>query len=76
MSRFFTTIYKEVEVDVDWEDVPTEDLIEALELRGAGTPEYGDGKGLLESIYQKRRAGQDYEQDLKDLIYLGLGKIA
>lgn len=76
MGRFYTTVYKEVEVDIDWEDVPTEDLVEELETRGAGTPEYGDGKDLLKIIYFKRRMGQDYQQELADLIYLGLGRIS
>ncbi len=76
MSRFYTTVYKEVEVDIDWEDVPTGDLIEELELRGAGSPEYGDGKDVLETIYNKRRMGQDYQRELDELIFLGLGKIA
>ena len=76
MGRFYTTIYKEVEVDIEWDDVPTDDLIEELENRGAGTPDYGDGKDILEAIYQKRRAGQDYQAELNDLIYLGLGRIA
>jgi len=30
---------------------------------------------VLESIYQKRRLGQDYQLELEALIYLGLGKI-
>ena len=36
---------------------------------------YGDGKEVLESIYQKRRLGQDYQTELEALIYLGLGRI-
>ena len=76
MSRFYTTVYKEVEVNIDWEDVPTEDLIEELELRGAGSTEYSDGRNVLESLYNKRRMGQDYQAELDQLIYLELGKIA
>lgn len=69
------TIYKEVEVDVALHDFETDDLIEELESRGAGALEYGDGKAVLESIYQKRRLGQDYQFELDTLIYLGLGRI-
>ena len=69
------TIYTEVEVDVDLSDFDTDDLIEELESRGSATLDYGDGKEVLESIYQKRRLGKDYQTELDQLIWLGLGKI-
>ena len=68
-------MYKEVEVDVDLSDFETDDLIEELESRGAGTGEFGDGKELLQAIYEKRRLGQDYQTELEALIYLGLGRV-
>lgn len=68
-------IYKEVEVDVDLEDFDTDELVEELERRGSGTVDYGDGKDVLMSIYEKRRLGRDYQQELDQLIWLGLGKI-
>jgi hypothetical protein len=71
----YKTMYKEVEVDVDLSDFETDDLIEELESRGAGTGEFGDGKELLQVIYEKRRLGQDYQTELEQLIFLGLGKI-
>lgn len=71
----YKTIYTEVEVDVDLSDFETEDLIEELESRGSGTPDYGDGKETLQIIYEKRRLGQDYQAELDQLIWLGLGKI-
>jgi hypothetical protein len=70
----YKTIYTEVEVDVNLSDFDTDDLIEELESRGAGATDYGDGKGLLQAIYEKRRLGQDYQVELAELIYLGLGK--
>jgi hypothetical protein len=70
----YKTIYKEVEVDVDLSDFDTDDLIEELESRGAGATDYGDGKEILQSVYEKRRVGQDYQQELEQLIWLGLGK--
>ena len=76
MRSFCTTVYKEIEVDVDWDDLDTSALIEELERRGAGSAEYGDGKDVLEDIYNKRRMGQDYQRELDELIFLGLGKIA
>jgi hypothetical protein len=67
-------MYKEVEVDVDLCDFETDDLLEELESRGAGVTDYGDGKDILRSIYEKRRLGQDYQTELDRLIWLGLGK--
>jgi len=72
----YKTIYTEVEVDVDLSEFDTDDLIEELESRGAGVePEFGDGKELLRTIYEKRRLGQDYQTELDQLIWLGLGKV-
>ena len=71
----YKTMYKEVEVDVDLSDFDTDDLIEELESRGAGATDYGDGKDILNAIYEKRRLGKDYQQELDQLIWLGLGKI-
>jgi len=71
----YKTIYTEVEVDVDLSEFDTDDLIEELESRGSCDLGYGDGKEVLESIYQKRRLGQDYQLELETLIYLGLGRI-
>jgi len=70
----YKTIYTEVEVDVDLSEFDTDDLIEELESRGAGTTNYGDGTDFLRTIYEKRRLGQDYQVELEQLIYLGLGK--
>jgi hypothetical protein len=69
------TIYREVEVEVELDDFDTDDLIEELERRGSGVMDYGDGKEILEVIYQKRRMGKDYQMELDKLIWLGLGKV-
>lgn len=69
------TVYTEVEVEVNLSDFDTDDLIEELENRGAGSSEFGDGKEVLEQLYQKRRLGRPYQTELGQLIYLGLGKI-
>jgi hypothetical protein len=71
----YKKIYTEVEVDVDISEFDTEDLIEELEGRGAGTNEFGDGKELLQIIYEKRRLGQDYQTELDRLIYNATGRI-
>jgi hypothetical protein len=71
----YKTICTEVEVDVDLSDFDTDDLIEELESRGAGATGYGDGKDVLSAIYEKRRLGHDYQPELDQLIWLGLGKV-
>jgi hypothetical protein len=71
----YKTIYTEVEVDVNLSDFDTDDLIEELESRGSGATDYGDGKEILQIIYEKRRIGQDYQEELDQLIWLGLGRI-
>ena len=71
----YKTIYTEVEVDVDLSDFDTDDLIEELESRGAGATDYGGGKEILMAIYEKRRLGKDYQTELDQLIWLGLGKV-
>jgi len=71
----YKTIYTEVEVDVDLGDFDTDDLIDELENRGSGVIGYGDGKAILEIIYEKRRVGKDYQSELDQLIWLGLGKV-
>jgi hypothetical protein len=71
----YKTMYKEVEVDVDLSDFETDDLIEELESRGSGVMNYGDGVDFLRAIYEKRRLGQDYQAELDQLIWLGLGKV-
>ena len=75
MSRYIT-VSQEVDVDIDMEDFDTAELVEELERRGAGTSDqsYGDGTQVLQAIYEKRRTGQDYQAELDQLIWLGLGK--
>jgi len=70
------TVYTEVEVDVDLEDFETDDLVEELERRGKGLEVASqNGTELITAIYQKRRLGQDYQRELDELIYVGIGKI-
>jgi len=71
----YKTMYKEVEVDVDLSDFETEDLLDELESRGALPVDNNiDAKSVLESIWLKRRMGRtDYQAELDQLIYAGLG---
>ena len=67
-------VYKEVEVDIDLEDFDTDELIDELERRGTGVMDYGNGTEVLQTIYDKRRLGLDYQKELDQLIWLGLGR--
>jgi hypothetical protein len=71
----YKTVYTEVEVDVDISDFDTDDLLEELENRGELPVSDTDSKILVETIYQKRRLGKDYEQELDLLLYNVLGRI-
>ena len=72
----YKTMYKEVEVDVDLGDFETDDLLEELESRGAlPVDNTYDAKDLLTAIWLKRRQGRDYQTELEQLIWLGLGKV-
>jgi hypothetical protein len=71
----YVTIEKYIDIDVDLDEFDTDDLIAELDRRGSGAAEFGDGKDVLKAIYEKRRLGKDYQQELDTLIYLGLGKI-
>jgi hypothetical protein len=71
----YKTVYKEIEVDVDMDDFDDHDLLEELENRGVLIGDTGNSKELLTAIYHKRRNGRDYQTELDQLIYNGLGKI-
>jgi len=73
----YKTMYKEVEVDVDLGDFETDDLIDELESRGALPVDSNyDAKDLLQAIWLKRRMGRtDYQTELDQLIYAGLGHV-
>jgi len=78
MSRY-KTIYTEVEVEVDLTDFETEDLLDELESRGAGTMGHGtgpyDSKELVEQIWMLRRNGKDYQRQLDNLVYNVTGHV-
>jgi hypothetical protein len=65
-----------VSVDVDLEDFSDDQLVEELGLRGYQTYKDEIPKDeLIESIYLKRRLGQDYQADLDRLIYTTIGRV-
>ena len=72
----YRTVYKEVEVDIELDDFDDDDLIDELERRGRGFEVLGQTPTeLVRQIYEKRRLGRDYQQELDELIYVAIGKI-
>jgi hypothetical protein len=76
----YTTV--SVDVDVDFDDLDTDDLIDELKSRGymVNTEESvsqidEECISLIREIYEKRRTGEDYKNLLDSLIYNVLGKI-
>ena len=74
MSKY-QTVYKEVEIDVDLADFDDEEILDEMEIRGLGLVDRSITTELLVTIYYKRRMGQDYQMELDQLIYNGIGKI-
>ena len=73
------TVSTYVDVDVDLIDFDTDDLIEELERRGklmSTTNNPSDNEKLIATIYENRRMGMPYEQELNELFYHVLGRIA
>ena len=73
------TVYTEVEVDVSLSDFDDDDLIEEIESRGLDlNTKYISGdevRELLTQVWHRRRMGQDYQSELDQLIWYGIGKI-
>ena len=77
MRRHCTTVEVDttVDVDIDWEDLDTEEMIEELERRKAIPAMREFPAVILERIYLKRKSKEDYTRDLDDLIYQVIGRI-
>ena len=73
------TVYTEVEVDVSLSDFDDDDLIDEIESRGLDlNTKYISGdevRELLTQVWHRRRMGQDYQRELDQLIWYGIGKI-
>lgn len=77
MRRHCTTIEVDttVEVDIEWSDLDTNEMIEELQRR-AVIPNMNEFPNhILNRICLKRKSGEDYTRDLDDLIYNVLGRI-
>jgi len=66
--------YKTIEVEVELSDFDDEDLIEELELRGKYSPTMGDSDELIDKIFNLRRLGKPFEQELDEYLYIRTGR--
>ena len=65
--------YVSVEVDVDLEDLDTDEMIEELQNRGYFVSEnYNE---ILQEIYLLHRQGKDYQEQLRQLFWNILGRM-
>jgi hypothetical protein len=73
------TIYTEVEVDVDLDEFDDDELMDEMERRGLDlNSRYISGdemRELITRVWHLRRTGQDYQRELDQLIWYGVGKI-
>ena len=73
------TVYTEVEVDVDLDSFDDDDLVEELERRGLDlNTKFVNGddmREILTQLWHRRRTGQDYQHQLDQLIWYGIGKV-
>jgi hypothetical protein len=73
------TVYTQVEVDVDLDSFDDDDLMDEMERRGLDlNSKYIDGdqmRELLTQVWIKRREGRDYQRELDQLIWYGIGKV-
>lgn len=72
-------VYKEVEVEVDMHEFDDDELIEEMERRGLDlNSKYVSGdemRELLTKVWINRREGRDYQRELDQMIWYGIGKI-
>ena len=75
----YRTITTEVDVDIDLDEFDDDQLLDELKSRGLDmNSRFVDGdymREILEQIWLKRRTNKDYQRELDDLIYFGIGKI-
>ena len=68
-----------IEVDDVLDELSDDELIDELKRRGKDyNTQFVDGdemRMVLQSLYEKRRLGKDYQSELDQLIYGILGKI-
>jgi len=71
--------YVSVDVDIELDEFDDDELVRELDRRGLDYNTRGvdadEARVMLETVYQLRRTGQNYDTELDQLIYYVLGKI-
>jgi hypothetical protein len=71
--------YVHIEIEDALDELSDDDLIDELTRRGKNyNTQFVDGDKMnevLQSLYEKRRLGKDYQSELDQLIYSILGKV-
>ena len=75
MTRLYTTVAHDVEVDIDLDELEYFELEEIIEERGIVVIA-NEVKADLETIYEKFRRGQNIDRELRAFFYITLGRIA
>ena len=66
--------YKTIEVEVELSDFDDGELIDELESRGKYNGTMGNSDELIDKIFQLRRLGKPYEQELDEYLYIRTGR--
>lgn len=69
------TVETYVNIDVELEDINTDDLVEELESRGEIVITRSDKITQLIKIYELRKLGKSFERELDNYLYDVLGKL-
>lgn len=73
------TVYTEVEVDIELDSFDDDVLMDEIERRGLDiNSKYIDSdsvRELLTKVWIHRREGRDYQRELDQLIWYGIGKV-
>jgi hypothetical protein len=68
-----------ITVDVDLDEFDDDELLDEIKQRNLSI--YNDSvyfdqmNEIITAIWQKRREGEEYQKEIDDLIYYGIGKI-
>lgn len=71
------TKYTEVEVDIDLDDFDDDELIDELERRNIQVSSWEDPdatKDLVYKMYEKKRLGQNIDEELREFFWRSIGR--
>lgn len=72
MSGYITV---NVDVDIELEDIDTDDLVEELDRRGVETDLSGDLSDDIRLMYEKYVLGKPIDEELRNFFWKSIGKM-